>query len=183
MRPPACAPLDILEIFLQPGEFYFGDEKTRIRTLLGSCVAIVLWHPKRRIGGMCHFMLPHRPREGGGGPLDGRYAGDAMQMFMRELRRTGTSPHEYHAKLIGGGRMFERAQPAGHFMDVCERNMHAARELIIRHRFRLHGHDMGGHGHRNVIFDLWNGDVWLRRVPLLRLHTAGKAKAGSHGDR
>ena len=38
------APDDILEIFLGPGEFYFGEGKTRIRTLLGSCVAIpVRW--------------------------------------------------------------------------------------------------------------------------------------------
>ena len=85
MATPAPAPPDILEIFLQPGEFYFGDEKTRIRTLLGSCVAIVLWHPKLRIGGMCHYMLPHSPRERHGQPLDGRYAEDAMHMFMREL--------------------------------------------------------------------------------------------------
>ena len=53
---------DILEIFLQPGEFYFGEGKTRIRTLLGSCVAITLWHPRLHIGGMSHYMLPSRPR-------------------------------------------------------------------------------------------------------------------------
>src|SRR5262245_20243998 len=52
------SPADVLEIFLQAGEFYFGGEKTRIRTLLGSCVAITVWHPKLRIGGMSHYMLP-----------------------------------------------------------------------------------------------------------------------------
>ncbi len=170
------APLDILEIFLQPGEFYFGEEKTRIRTLLGSCVAIVLWHPRLRIGGMCHFMLPRRAHERRDESLDGRYAEDAMQMFMRELRRTATSPAEYRVKLVGGGRMFEHTQKSrGHF-DICERNMNAARELIVRHGFSLHAHDLGGHGHRNVVFDLWNGDMWLRQVPLRRSHLADGAK-------
>lgn len=51
-----------LDIFLQPGEWYFGEGNTRVRTTLGSCVAIVLWHPVRRIGGMCHYMLPSRGR-------------------------------------------------------------------------------------------------------------------------
>ena len=62
-------PLGGNEIFLQPGEFYFGDAATRIRTLLGSCVAITLWHPARMIGGMCHYMLPNRQKHHG--PLDG----------------------------------------------------------------------------------------------------------------
>src|SRR6266568_1228811 len=96
------APLDILEVFLQPGEFYFGDEKTRIRTLLGSCVAIVLWHPHLRIGGMCHYMLPRRPQGPSDSPMDGRYAEDAMRMFMHELELSRTVPGEYHVKLFGG---------------------------------------------------------------------------------
>ena len=45
-------PADAIEIFLHPGEFYFGDRHTRIRTLLGSCVSIILWHPRLLIGGM-----------------------------------------------------------------------------------------------------------------------------------
>ena len=49
-----------IDVFLQPGDFYFGEAGTRIRTLLGSCVAITLWHPILHIGGMCHIMLPER---------------------------------------------------------------------------------------------------------------------------
>lgn len=81
-------PEGVLEIFLQPGEFYFGDEKTRIRTLLGSCVAITMWHPKLNIGGMCHYMLPQNRRKETAHVLDGRYAVDAMQMFLREIHRS-----------------------------------------------------------------------------------------------
>jgi Chemotaxis protein; stimulates methylation of MCP proteins len=50
----------IMEIFLQPGDWYFGDRDTRIRTLLGSCIAITIWHPRLLVGGMCHFLLPGR---------------------------------------------------------------------------------------------------------------------------
>ena len=57
MRPAAR---NVIEIFLQPGDFYFGDRDTRIRTLLGSCVSITMWHPRLHVGGMCHFMLPER---------------------------------------------------------------------------------------------------------------------------
>jgi chemotaxis protein CheD len=159
------APADVLEIFLQPGEFYFGDEKTRIRTLLGSCVAIVLWQPERRIGGMCHYMLPTRPHRRLEEPLDGRYAEEAMQLFMRELRRSGTHPGDYQAKLFGGGQMFGYAGKLRPHADISMRNMETGRAILVREGFRLHAHDMGGQGHRNVIFDLWTGDVWLKRAP------------------
>ena len=163
------APLDILEIFLQPGEFYFGEEKTRIRTLLGSCVAITLWHPKRRIGGMCHYMLPHRPQRRPDERLDGRYAEEVSLMFMNELQTTKSRPGEYQVKLFGGGQMFHQIhssdKPRRH-IDISARNIEVGRELVQRHGFRLQAEDLGGQGHRNVILDLWSGDVWLKKAAL-----------------
>lgn len=166
MTAPSRAPADTREVFLRPGELHFGNAKTRIRTLLGSCVAIVLWQPQLRIGGMCHFMLPHRPPGRRDASLDGRYGEDAMQLFMRELRRTATSPGGYRTRLIGAGRMFERAGDAAAGIDICARNTQAARELVLRHGFVLHSQALGGHGHRSVVFDVWSGDVWLKQVPL-----------------
>jgi chemotaxis protein CheD len=163
------APPDTLEIFLQPGEFYFGDEKTRIRTLLGSCVAITLWHPHRRIGGMCHYMLPHRPNKRPGDGLDGRYAEEVLQMFINELQATRSKPGEYQVKLFGGGQMFHQLPPGNkprRHVDISARNIEVGRELVQRHGFRLHAEDLGGQGHRNVILDLWNGDVWLKKAAL-----------------
>ena len=155
---------DILEIFLQPGDFYFGDEKTRIRTLLGSCVAITLWHPKERIGGMCHYMLPQRPRHNHSHVLDGRYAEDAMQMFMNELRHSKTRPNEYQVKLFGGGSMFERLAHHKDNVDISQRNVEFGQNLIPQYGFKISGEDLGGKGHRNVILDVWNGDVWVKHA-------------------
>lgn len=160
------APADVLEVFLQPGEFYFGEERTRIRTLLGSCVAITLWHPRRRIGGMSHYMLPERPTTAASGSLDGRYADDVMLMFQRELQRTRTHPREYQVKIFGGGRMFHYPQKTRNHPDISKRNIEAGHQLILQYGFDLAVHDLGGIGHRNVMLDLWSGDVWVRRSPL-----------------
>ena len=158
------APPDIIEIFLQPGEFYFGEEKTRIRTLLGSCVAVTLWHPKLHIGGMSHYMLPQRPNRAAEHPLDGRYAEEVMLMFHRELQRTRTRPSEYKVKIFGGGRMFAYTQKVKRHVDISDRNIEAGRQLIAQHGFKIAAEDLGSNGHRNVIFDLWSGDVWVRRA-------------------
>ncbi|OFZ67701.1 MAG: chemotaxis protein CheD [Betaproteobacteria bacterium RBG_16_56_24] len=157
-------PGDVLEIFLQPGEFYFGDEKTRIRTLLGSCVAITMWHPKLNIGGMCHYMLPQNRRKADpkNNALDGRYAVDAMQMFLREIKRSRTKPADYQVKLFGGGRMFTHSGKANRPISVSEQNVEFGHAIIKQYGFKLMADDLGGDGHRNIILDLWSGDVWVR---------------------
>ena len=40
---------DARKIFLDPGHFVFAEPGTHIHTLLGSCVAITMWHPKLQI--------------------------------------------------------------------------------------------------------------------------------------
>lgn len=48
------------EVYLLPGEYFVGDARYRIRTVLGSCVSITLWHRPLRIGAMSHFLLSER---------------------------------------------------------------------------------------------------------------------------
>src|SRR5437867_1676153 len=102
-------PPHVIEIFLQPGEFYFGDKNTRIRTVLRSCVSISFWHAELLVGGMCHYMLPSRnnERRGAIAPLsDGRYADEAIALLLKEIDATGASHREFQVKLFGGGNMF-----------------------------------------------------------------------------
>lgn len=61
---------DLIDIFLQPGEYFVADAGYQIRTMLGSCVSITLWHPKARIGAMSHFLLPSRHLGEYRSPLD-----------------------------------------------------------------------------------------------------------------
>ncbi|MFI5910606.1 hypothetical protein [Dactylosporangium sp. NPDC051541] len=138
------------EVFLHPGEFCFAEAGTRISTLLGSCVSVCLWHPGRRIGGMCHYLLPGSHRG------DGRYAGGAFDLFLRELDRTGTEPWQYHTKLFGGGAQLLEGR-------VAAANVAAGLALLERHSFTLLTRDVGGTGARFLRFDLDTGDVWVRR--------------------
>lgn len=149
-----------LDVFLQPGEWYFGDHTTRIRTTLGSCIAIVLWHPQRKLGGMCHYMLPSRGTQRGE-PLNGRYGDEAMQLLLSELNKFRTQVSEYEWKLFGGANMFPAEVRRKD--DVPARNVAFSRELVRQHNLRVKAECLGGSGYRQLIFDIGSGDVWLRR--------------------
>ena len=150
-------PAQVVEVSLQPGDFHFGDADTRIRTLLGSCVAITMWHPTRRIGGMCHYMLPGSlpPSD----RLDGRYADEAMDLFCRAAQRHHTRLQDYQIKLFGGGNMFPELSEKP---SVAERNVAAAYQLMARYNLHLCAQDLGRNGYRTVIFDIASGHVWVR---------------------
>ena len=165
-----------VDIYLQPGELYFGDRRVRLRTLLGSCVSVVLWHPQRRLGGMCHFLLPNRhrlPRAA----LDGRYGDEAIALLLQAGHAAGTRAEDYQLYLFGGGDMFPRfvRQPDS---SVGERNVEAARRLIDRHGLQLHGEHVGGCGHRKLSFDIYSGQVDVRQ--LLPAQPPGMASGAPH---
>ncbi len=158
-------------IALMPGDLYFGCGEMQLNTLLGSCVAIVLWHPRLRIGGMCHYVLPSRQSESEAA-LDGRYANEAMEMFMQYARNHGTRPCEYRVAAYGGANMFsqmkqscgdqKQAWEQGECMgcaSVSCRNRNAAINLCEHYGFPLAYVDLGGTRHRQLTLDLGSGDI------------------------
>lgn len=152
-----------MDIYLNPGDFFFGSERARVRTVLGSCVSITMWHRPLRIGGMCHYMLPERSHRAT--PcLDGRYAGDAVALFLREIDAAGTRARDYEVKLFGGGRMLGSRRGDG--MNIGQRNIEAGRRLLRQHGLNVQREHLAGHGHRNLLFDIASGEVWLKHVAL-----------------
>lgn len=168
------------EVVLPVGGVWFGREG-RVGTLLGSCVAVTLWHPVSRAGGMCHFVLPSRgPRDRDravlvaaapdvpDGPerpeaLDGRYGDEAVALLLRHVQATGTRPDEYDVALLGGGNQFTgRGSAEG--IDVPSRNVAAARRLLGDAGLVVRREDVGGTGPRRVVLDLTDGRLSVQRV-------------------
>lgn len=153
-----------VDVFLQPGEYFVGNAAHTIRTLLGSCVSITLWHPAKKVGAMSHFLLPRRDKPVLALP-DGRYGEEALWLMLRELARKNIEPTECQAKIFGGGSMFPGQSPAA-APQIGERNGEAARALVRAHRIEIVSESLFGAGHRQIRFDVQSGHVWARQVEL-----------------
>lgn len=154
--------LNVLDIIIQPGGFFFGGGYKRIHTLLGSCVAITLWHPQKRIGGMCHYLLPTRGSNQKA--PKGQYADESFEMFLNELRLANTLPKEYEVKLFGGSNMFGVNNYINTPNTISQQNIEIGKKLLRKHAFsQLTSVDVAGDYHRKIYLELWNGDVWVRR--------------------
>ena len=149
------------KVFLHPGDFLFGEPGTHIHTVLGSCIAITLWHPILNIGGMCHFVLPTRKLNDGDGKLDGRYGDEAMQWFDQAVFLHGTQYAEYTCKIFGGANMF--GQNANSKEDLIgEKNAAAAMQFLMARKAEISVVHVGEEGHRRIAFDVETGDVWVK---------------------
>lgn len=149
---------------LLAGQLVFGPGAAGVRTLLGSCVAITLWHAQRRIGGMCHYLLPGRARAGQV-PLDARFGDEAMALMLQDMARLRLPADEVEATISGGADTM-----AGRGASTCigERNIELAWHLVDRCGFRLGSVDVGDDVPRHVWLDLMTGRVLIRRCPPIR---------------
>ncbi len=154
----------LIDIFLMPGDYFVGDGRYRVRTLLGSCVSITLWHPALRIGAMSHFLLPGHGRRGSDRPADkpGMYAADAMQLLMDGMAQHGVPLIQCQGKIFGGGAMFPRS---GKVKDIGMQNGDYARSMLQQHGIQVVSESLFGEGHRQLIFTIRSGEVLSRQTP------------------
>lgn len=153
----------VSEIVLQPGEYFVGDRRHRVRTLLGSCISITLWSETLRIGAMSHCLLSRRAAGAGPGtgiPLDGRYVEEAVVLMLEALGRRGAQRSLLQAKLFGGGQMFPDQFEGAASIGVS--NGESARQLLQRSGIPVAAECLYGPGHRHIIFDIASGEVWVR---------------------
>jgi two-component system chemotaxis response regulator CheB len=136
------------DLFVYPGQIAVSAEPARIRTILGSCVSVVLWDCKKRYGGLCHYLLPHDGQGVGDTP---RYASFALPHLLVKMIDLGCDERDLRAKVYGGANVMSHLNR----MDgnIGDRNIEAAREFLSRHRIPILEESLGGTKGRRITLD------------------------------
>lgn len=128
---------------------------------LGSCIAIALYDPTTRVGGLAHILLPTDDRVRPG-DRPGKYADRAVPLLLAEMRHAGMIGTPV-AKIAGGASMFGAMLGGG--VNMGDRNADATRSALAAAGVTIVGEDVGGDHGRSVYFDVSTGIV---RVHSLR---------------
>ena len=144
--------------YLAPGQLLASAEALTLRTVLGSCVAVCLYDPLLRVGGMNHFLLP-----GKGGSAEGafRYGEAALSGLLREIEGLGGSLLGMRARIFGGARVLGGLSE---LMHLGQRNVEYALEWLSEKRVPIVERDVLGARARRLEFDIGEG---VARVRLL----------------
>ena len=145
---------------VQPGAWSVESEKP-LSTLLGSCVAVCLFDPALKIGGINHFMLPEMGRSKYG-DVDSLLSGNfAMEALLNALLGRGARKPRLQAKAFGGGTIIDSDASAP---NIGMRNASFAKEWLQREGIPLLSSDFLGPWSRKIIFLPFNGEAFCKRL-------------------
>jgi chemotaxis protein CheD len=137
-------------------------DDTLITIGLGSCVAILLHDAEARVGGMAHILLPSpvlSRRDGN----PAKFPQTAVPRLLELMAADGARLQRITARLVGGASMFASLAPPG-AIQMGERNLVAARQVLGSHRVPLVAEAVGGDFGRTVRFRVCDGQVQISTV-------------------
>ncbi|WP_413613056.1 chemotaxis protein CheB [Bdellovibrio sp. HCB-110] len=110
--------------YLFPGKIAAFKEETIISTLLGSCVAVAIYDPTTKIGGLNHYLLSDGlPEE----RANTRYGIHAIPLLIEECVRLGANRNKLQAKVYGGANVISVAQLGD---GIGKRNIDLAEKML-----------------------------------------------------
>lgn len=148
-------------VFLQPGELFAAGGAVRVKTVVGSCLAITVRAPRLRLAAMAHCLLPTAQVPVRSVPLEeaARYVDAALDLMLRVLAGHGAAHAELEIKIFGGADAFESGY------DVGSRNIETALAMIAARGLKLTASVVGGRRGRVLEFETETGAVLVKTLP------------------
>lgn len=144
---------------LLPGHVALGVSGDKLKTLLGSCVSVILTDPRRTVGAMCHIVHVGRPNAAN--QHNTAYGAPAMADMFHRLRSVSVIPEMCEAYVFGGGNMFPHLFQERH---IGASNIDWALDFLEQRHIRVLNHCLGGHGYRKVSWTVGPDDPIVETV-------------------
>lgn len=155
---PSLRDEGLAQVYLLPGELYCSATPTLVRTILGSCIAVCLWDPVRRIGGLNHYVLPR----GAVSDRTARYGDIAIAQLKQRMLDLGCQLNDLRAKIFGGAAVLPTA---AWDRSVGAKNLKIALERLQADRIPIIARRTGGADGLIIQMNTATGEVDIRKIP------------------
>lgn len=157
---PSVVPLlNPKAIDLMPGHVALGLVGDQLKTLLGSCVSVILTDPRRTVGAMCHIVHVGPPNAANA--HNTAYGEVAMHAMFDQLIGVGILPQRCHAYVYGGGNMFPQLFSTTH---VGAKNATWVLDYLDGCGITVVEHDVEGSTYRKVAWTVGSGKPEVEAV-------------------
>ena len=126
---------------------------------LGSCIAVILYDPVVRCGGMIHYMLPissKSPEKAAKNPA--MFADTGIPMLFEKMYEMGCRKENIIVKVAGGGQLYD---DKGTF-NIGKRNYTVMRKMFWKNNIIIAAEDVGGAKSRTAKLRLSDGRVTIK---------------------
>ena len=136
-----------------------NPEHILITYSLGSCIAVSIYDPGKKIGGMIHYQLPSSgmdSEKAGKSPF--MYADTGIRMLLEKMLILGADKRRLQVNIAGGSAM--NTGPQG--FDIGKRNYLAARKFMWKKGIMINSEQVGGAAPRNMLLNISDGQVSIK---------------------
>jgi len=154
-------------IIIEPGEYSASGNDTILSTILGSCVAVCLYDPIRKVIGMNHIMISryHEDEDKDICKIKGGEVGFcAMDLLIDDMLKKGARRSNLLAKAFGGASLFKPYNEC--FISYCvgEENVRFVQDYLKKHSIRMVAQDLGGESGRKIRFCSDDFSVLVKKI-------------------
>jgi chemotaxis protein CheD len=124
---------------------------------LGSCIALAVWDPRAKVGGLAHFMLPAGPA-GGTSPV--KFIDPGLDTYFTALENRGAVLSRSLLKAAGAAAMLT----VGGGLAIGKRNAEALQVALGKRNLNLIATALGGTAGRTVQLEVGDGRFLIKSL-------------------
>jgi chemotaxis protein CheD len=136
-----------------------NPEDVLVTYALGSCIAVAIYDPVVKVGGLLHFMLPESA-------LDQKKAAESPAMFadtgipllFKSCYQLGAEKKRMKVKVVGGASILNDAS----YFRIGQKNITAMRKILWKNNVLIDGEDTGLNCNRTVRLSIADGKCYVK---------------------
>ena len=126
---------------------------------LGSCIAVVIYDPMVRVGGMLHFMLPDSTLDKiKAASAPAMFADTGVPLLFKSCYQLGAEKKRLIVKIAGGASILNDAD----YFRIGQKNITAMRKIFWKNNVLINAEDTGKNCNRTVKLQLADGKCFVR---------------------
>jgi chemotaxis protein CheD len=124
---------------------------------LGSCIALAIWDPRAKVGGLAHFMLPNGPASETN-PV--KFIDSGLDVFLKAVETSGGVLSKSTLKAAGGASMIT----IGGGLAIGKRNAEMMSAALAKRGLSLAAASLGGNAGRTVQLEVASGRFLVKSM-------------------
>jgi len=126
---------------------------------LGSCIAVAIYDPKVKVGGLLHYMLPDSCLDvDKAKTTPGMFADTGIPLLFKACYSLGAQKKSMIVKVAGGASILDDTN----FFRIGQKNIMMARKMFWKNNVLINGEDTGSNCNRTVRLEIKTGKVFVK---------------------
>ncbi len=136
-----------------------GEQDCLVTYALGSCIAVAVYDPVVKVGGLLHYMLPDSTLDAEKARQHpGMFADTGIPLLFKSCYKLGAEKKRMIVKIAGGARIMDDMN----YFRIGQKNLTALRKIFWKNNVLIDAEDTGENFNRTVRLEVASGKFLVK---------------------